>query len=143
VKFSQREGESPPLFYQIIKRIEELKLMNWKFWKIDNKNDRRLKQGPSKLPKPKDLPTRVGIHMVRELKLDPDWVWTLKGVVRPTAEKHTFEIRIFDPKEAAISDTLVKDFNTLDAFPEMILFEGRFNKDTGWVDIDRTSAKAA
>jgi hypothetical protein len=120
-----------------------MKLMNWKFWKIDHKNDRSLKQKPSKLPKPKDLPTRVGIHLVRELKLDPDWVWSLKGVMRPTAEKHTFEIRIFDPQEAVISKANVTDFNALDAFPKMILFEGCFNKDTGWVDINRSAAKAA
>jgi hypothetical protein len=142
VKFSKERG-APPLFYQVIKENEEMKRMNWKFWKIDNKNDRRSKQRSSKLPKPKDLPNRVGIHLVRELKLDPDWVWTLKGVLRPTAEKHNFEIRIFDPKEAVIRDAIVGDFNALDAFPEMILFEGRFNKDTGWVDIKRTAEKAA
>jgi hypothetical protein len=120
-----------------------MKPMNWKFWKMDNKNDRRSNQGSSKLPKPKDLPNRVGIYLVRDLKLDPDWVWTLKGVVRPTTEKHNFEIRIFDPKETVIRDAIVTDFNALDAFPEMILFEGCFNKDTGWVDIKRTAEKAA
>ena len=117
--------------------------MNWKFWKIDNKNQHRLEQRSSKLPKPKDLPNRVGIYLVRELKLDPDWVWTLKGVVRPMAEKHNLEIRIFDPKDAVVRDAIVTDFNALDAFPEMILFEGCFNKDSGWVDIKRTADKAA
>ncbi|MGD9410625.1 MAG: hypothetical protein PVJ54_02150 [Desulfobacterales bacterium] len=117
--------------------------MNWKFWKIDDKNHRGLKQRSSKLSKPKDLPNRVGIYLVRELKLDPDWVWTLKGVVRPMAEKHNFEIRIFDPKDAVVRDAIVTDFNALNAFPEMILFEGCFNKDSGWVDIKRTADKAA
>ena len=117
--------------------------MNWKFWKTHDKNGQRLNPLPSKLPKPKDLPERVGIHLVTQLKLDPDWVWSLKGVVRPTSEKHNFEIRVFDPKEAVISDMVVRDFYSLDDFPEMILFEGCFNKDTGWIDIKRTSDKAA
>lgn len=117
--------------------------MNWKFWKTANKNDQTVNQRSSKLPKPKDLPDRVGIYLVTQLKLDPDWVWTLKGVVRPTSEKHNFEIRIFDPKEAVISDIEVTDFNSLDDFQKMILFEGCFNKDTGWIDIKRTSDKAA
>jgi hypothetical protein len=120
-----------------------MKLMRWKFWKTDNKDDHSLNKGSSKLPKPKDLSDRVGMHLVTQLKLDPDWVWSLKGVVRPTAQKHYFEIRIFDPKEAVISDVIVRDFNSLNDFPEMILFAGCFNKNTGWVDIKRTADKAA
>ena len=133
----------PPLFYQDIKRKKEMKPMNWKFWKTDNKDDHSLNQGSSKLPKPKDLPDRVGMHLVTQLKLDPDWVWSLKGVVRPTTEKHNFEIRIFDPEEAFLSDVKVTNFNSLDDFPEMILFAGCFNKNNGWVDIKRTADKAA
>ena len=117
--------------------------MNWKFWKTENINDQSLSQQSSNLPKPKDLPNRVGIHLVTHLKLDPDWVWTLKGVVRPTTEKQNFEIRIFDPQEAVISDVKVTNFNTLDDFPEMILFAGCFNTNTGWVDIKRATDKAA
>jgi hypothetical protein len=120
-----------------------MKRINWKFWKTASKNDQTLNKKPSKLPKPKDLPDRVGIHLVTQLKMDPDWVWTLKGVVRPTTEKHNFEIRIFDPEEAFLSDVIVTDFNSLEGYPELILFEGCFNKNTGWIDINRTSDKAA
>jgi hypothetical protein len=120
-----------------------MKPKNWKLWETANKNDRRLNLRSAKLPKPKDLPDRIGIHLVTQLKQDPDWVWTLKGVVRPTTEKHNFEIRIFDPEEAFLSDIIVTDFNALEDFPELILFEGYFNKNTGWVDIKRTADKAA
>jgi hypothetical protein len=133
----------PPLFYQDIKRKKEMKPMNWKFWKTENKNDHSLNQGSSKLPKPKDLPDRIGMYLVTQLKLDPDWVWSLKGVMRPTTEKRKFEIRIFDPKDAVISDVSVRDFNSLDNFPQMILFEGCFHKDSGWVDIKRTADNKA
>jgi hypothetical protein len=117
----ERGGGIPPLFCQDIKRKKGKKLMNWKFWKTDSKNGQSLNQRSSNLPKPKDLPTRVGIYLVTQLKLDPDWVWTLQGVVRPTTEKHNF----------------------LDDCLEMVLFEGCFNKETGWVDIKRTADKAA
>jgi len=117
--------------------------MRWKFWKTGNKNDQSLNQRSLNLPKPKDLPNRVGIHLVTRLKLDPDWVWNLKGVVRPTTEKHNYEIRIFDPQEAVISDVIVRDYNSLDDSPEMILFEGCFDNNTGWVDIKRTVNRAA
>lgn len=117
--------------------------MNWKFWKTEHKNGQGLSQRSSNLPKPRDLPSRVGIYLVTQLKMDPDWVWSLKGLVRPTGERHNFEIRIFDPKEAVIGDVVVRDFNSLDDYPEMILFEGCFNKNTGWVDIKKTTDKAA
>ena len=117
--------------------------MNWKFWKTENKNDLCLSQQSPNLPKPKDLPTQVGMHLVTQLKLDPDWVWSLKGVVRPATEKQNFEIRIFDPKEAVISDAKIRNYNSLDDYPEMILFEGCFKKNSGWVDIKRTTDKAA
>jgi len=117
--------------------------MNWKFWKTENKNEQGLNQTSSNLPKPKDLQTQVGMHLVTQLKLDPDWVWSLKGVVRSTSQKQNFEIRIFDPKEAVIGNVKIRDYNSLDDYPEMILFEGYFNKNTGSVDIKRTTDKAA
>lgn len=117
--------------------------MNWKFWKAKMTEGQLLNPKPSKLPKPKDLPERVGIYMVTQLKLDPDWVWSLKGAVRPTADKHIFDIRIFDPKEATVSDTHIANYNSLDSYSEMILFAGSFNKHTGWLDLKRTTNKAA
>ena len=120
-----------------------MKLMNWKFWKIDNKKARRPNQRVSNLPKPKDLPDRVRNHLVTQLKLDANWVWTLRWVVRPTTEKHNLEIRIFDPAEAFLDDVIVMDFNSLDDFPELILFEGWFKTNTGLIDIKKTADKAA
>ncbi|MGD8962928.1 MAG: hypothetical protein PVF29_17065 [Desulfobacterales bacterium] len=117
--------------------------MNWKFWKTENKNGQGLDQKSSKLPRPKDLPERVGIYLVTQLKMDPDWVWSLKGALRPTIDKHIYDLRIFDPKEAVVSDVVINNYDDLDHYPEMILFEGSFNKSTGWLDIKRTANKAA
>ena len=117
--------------------------MSWKFWKAKTTDNQILNPKSSKLPRPKDLPERVGIYMVTQLKLDPDWVWSLKGALRPTIDRHIFDIRIFDPKETAVTDVVITDYNSLDRCPEMILFEGSYNKSTGWLDIKRTTNKAA
>lgn len=137
-----QRGDLTSLCQDIIGEKEK-KPMSWKFWKTENNNDRSLDQRSAKLPKPKDLPERVGMYLVTQLNLDPDWVWSLKGVARPTTEKHNFEIRVFDPKEAVISDLIIRDFNSLDNYPEMVLFEGAYNKNTGWIDIKRNINKAA
>ena len=42
-----------------------------------------------------------------------------------------------------MSDVVVRDFNSLDDCAEIVLFAGYFNRDTGWIDIRRTSEKAA
>jgi hypothetical protein len=39
-----KRGGIPPLFCQDSKRKKGMKLMNWKFWKTDNKNGQRLNQ---------------------------------------------------------------------------------------------------
>jgi hypothetical protein len=117
--------------------------MRWNFWKTENKNAEGLQQKSSILPKPKDLPNRVGIHLVTQLNMDPDWVWSLKAALRPTIEKHHFDIRVFDPKEAVISDVIIANFDSLDTYPGMILFEGSFNRETGWIDIKKTVNLAA
>ena len=78
---------------------------------------------------PKEMPQIVGQHLVVDLQEDPDWVWELKCVLRPRIEsKHAFDFRIFDPAEAASKGVNVKDYHSLDEHPEMILFEGWFDK---------------
>jgi hypothetical protein len=52
------------------------------FWKR-----KETKDGEGKLPGPKGMPDMVGRHMVLEEKVDPNWVWNLKGVVRPAGKQ--------------------------------------------------------
>ena len=62
---------------------------------------------------------------------NPDWVWNLKAVVRPNgADKDTFEVRVFDASQAADKAIRVRDYNTFEEHPEMIFYEGWFNKRT-------------
>ena len=115
--------------------------MNLKFWK------RATSSSPKpavKLPRPKELPEHVGRHMVTKMKEDPDWVWSLKSVSRPReGARNMQDIRIFNPHEAIERQVEVKNWATLDDHRELILYFGVFDKDSGTVQIERSSQAAA
>ena len=109
--------------------------MNWKIWKTKTTEDSG-KTLPEKLPKPREIPEPVGRHLVVKLKKDPDWVWSLKAVVRQKAEgKSTFDVRVFDDAQVASHKIIVKNYTSLDAHPDLVLYEGWFDKKTGGVEI--------
>ena len=90
------------------------------------------------------MPDRVGRHLVTQLKEEPDWVWSLRGALRPKAdEKDAFEIRIFNPEDAVRKGVAITNFNALDAHPDMILFTGWYKKNTDLVKIEKTLRDAA
>jgi hypothetical protein len=102
--------------------------MNWKFWK-KTATEHAGGSSPIKLSGPKDIPESVGMYMVTTLQKDPDWVWTLKAVMREHVdEKHIKDIRVYDPSQTAVQRVSVKNYSTFDARPELILYEGWFNK---------------
>jgi len=83
-----------------------------------------------KLPGPKDLHTAVGRDLVVNLGKNPDWVWGLKSVERKRPEAAgLYDVRVFSSIDANKNGVKVKDFTTLDAYPELILFEGWLNKE--------------
>jgi hypothetical protein len=71
--------------------------------------------------------------MVVEEKKNPDWVWKLKGVVRPAGKEKTFYCRVFDETQTAKAGVKVKDWTSLDDHPDLILWEGYFDKETNTV----------
>jgi len=90
------------------------------FWKKDK----------DALPGPKGVPNPVGRDIVTKFGGDPDKVWDhFKAVIRPKeGETDTFEVRVFDGVQAASKKIAVKDYNSLTEHPELILYEGWFNK---------------
>jgi hypothetical protein len=75
--------------------------------------------------------------MVVQMKKDPDWVWGLKGVVRPAGEKKTFYCRVFNEAQAAQAGFKVRDWASLDDHPALILWEGYFDEKTNEVRNDK------
>lgn len=107
--------------------------MFWKFW-----NNR-----PATAPKPskpKELPSRLGRHLVVDLKYDPDWAWSLKIVSRPDqGSKERFEYRIFDPADPRCLG--VKSFSDLDDRPEAVYFDGWYNKNSWEMQVNDHHAR--
>jgi hypothetical protein len=100
--------------------------MFWKFWTKKPSNE---PPKPPKLPRPKDLPDPVGREMVVRLGKNPDWVWHLKCVLRPRPEgKKCYDFRVFSQQDAAENRINVKNYLTLDEHPELILFQGWYDK---------------
>ena len=99
--------------------------MFWKFWEL-----KKTKEGEVRLPGPQGVPQPVGSYLVVNEKKDPDWVWKLKGVVRPAGKMKAFYCRVFDAAQAAQAGVKVKDWSSLDEHAELILWEGYFDKGT-------------
>jgi len=98
------------------------------FWKRKQGNE-----GEEKLPRPGGIPDLAGRYMVVEEKKDPDWVWRLKGVVCPAEKKNAFYCRVFDEAQVTQAGLKIKDWTSLDDHPDLILWEGYFDKETNIV----------
>ncbi len=87
--------------------------------------------------KPADLPSRLGKYLVVDLKLDPDWVWSLKIVTAVKLnKKHLFDFRIFDSVEARAAGLDVKDYRSLEDHSPLIYFDGWYNKDSWQMEVN-------
>lgn len=83
----------------------------------------------AKQGKPRDIHPAVGRELVTTFKEDPDWVWKLKQVQKPSAQgEHIRDYRVFDPTAAAGRGIAVRDYDSLDEHPALILYYGWVNK---------------
>ena len=103
--------------------------MNWKFWKKDNSGGGGSGQSANKLPRPKDLPQEIGRYLVVEENMDPDRVWNWKCVMLSRdGGSALFSFRIFSETAAAEKNVRVRDYMSLDAHEDLILYEGWFDR---------------
>ncbi len=106
--------------------------MSWKFWKKEPGSAGPSEAKQEKLPPPRDIPEDVARHLVVKLNKNPDWVWRLKAVVRQRPEgKGSYDVRVFER-----ADVAVNNYASLDEHPELILYEGWFDKDSHRVFIE-------
>ena len=89
----------------------------------------------------------MGRELIVKLGKDPDWVWGLKSVLRQRqGEKDTYDVRVFNAHDTASRKIAVTNFNSFEAHPELILFEGWYNKKLRDVHVEEkehSSSKAA
>ena len=118
--------------------------MNWKIWKKHSAEEMNKGETPVKLPKPREIPQTVGRYLVVELGKDPDWVWNLKAAVKPrSGEKEVFEVRVFDASETAVRRVSIRDYTSFDAHPELILFEGWYDKKKNTVEVHEKTTETS
>lgn len=90
-----------------------------------------------KLSSPKDILQPVGQSLVINYKKDPDWVWSLKSVTRTYSDDpNHIEFRVYDVGETARSGLQVKNYNSLEERPELILYSGWLDKKTKHLELD-------
>ncbi len=86
---------------------------------------------------PKAIPELVQSFLIAERKIDPGLVRLLRAVVRkgPNGEGQS-PIRIFDESETQARKVTVKDFASLDEYPDLIICEGWFDEATRRVELE-------
>jgi len=90
-----------------------------------------------KLPGPKGVPSLVGKYLIEKKEREPNWVWRLVAVERKSAKgEQAFDIRLFSGPEAVEKRIKVKDYTSLDAHPELIHYEGWYNKESKQVELE-------
>ncbi len=87
------------------------------------------------LPKPKEIQQPLGQHLVVNQQQNPDWVWRLKSVTRAPKGANQVDFRIFDPESALSRKLKVENYNSLDAHPDLVLFQGVWDKRTQQVQV--------
>ena len=89
-----------------------------------------------KLAGPREIPGLVQNYLSKELKLDIELVRLLKSTVRRRQDDtRVSDIRIFDDADAAAYKVQVKDYNTFDEHPELVIWEGWFDEGTKKVEL--------
>lgn len=84
--------------------------------------------GTGKGEKPRDIHAAVGRDLVVNYQEDPDWVWKLKQVQKPSDQgKDVREFRVYDAGMAAGRGVAVRGFGSLDEHPDLILYHGWLN----------------
>ena len=90
-----------------------------------------------KLPGPKEIPELAGRYLVVQKKRDPDWVWKLRAVVRKSPKgKKVFDVRVFDDAQVAQKGVRINDWTTFDEHPDLILYEGWFDKESMGAELE-------
>lgn len=118
--------------------------MGWKFWQKQSEISAESAPPAPKLPKPKEIPYELGRHLVVDGGYDPDWVWNLKTLSLPHPDsKNRFDFRLFSPAQAMDRNISVRDYKSLDAHPDLILFEGWYDKGSREFQMETRFKKAS
>ena len=119
--------------------------MKWAFWRRDPaKGPEAPVREKVKLGRPGELPQQVGQYLVLRERMDPDWVWGLRCVLRPRGQrKSSFDFRVFSPRTAEEAGLTVRDYTSLEAHPQIVLFHGWFDKISNAIELFKGAPEKA
>ena len=118
--------------------------MNLKLWLMSKIALPTTPTGTRRQDKARDLPQEIGRQLVVERGLDPDWVWSLKYVRKRREEsKAIFDIRIFNPLEAAKKNLKIRDYEALNDHMELVLMSGSYDKANAKASLDYSKLQNA
>jgi len=107
------------------------------FWKKQQKDAAPGKATAEKLPGPKNITEFVGKYLSEKYEVESNRLWRLKALVRPsTRGGKTYDVRIFDETEAASDRIKVRDYTSLDQYPELVLYEGWLDEEAKEVTLE-------
>jgi len=99
------------------------------FWNKKNDKDE------AKLSKPAIIPELVQKYLVAEKQMKPELALLLMGAARRNASSSR-DLRIFDQADALANKVDIRDYNSLDTHPELILYEGTYDDSAHQVKLD-------
>ena len=113
--------------------------MSWKFWEKKSESEKSSQQKAKKLPRPRAIPEAVGRYLVVQMTKDPNWVWSLRSVIRKREGESpsSYHFRLYEDGKVAGKGVIVKDFNSFDAHPDLVLFQGWFDKKSMEVHMEK------
>ena len=94
------------------------------FWEKKSAKEEGKKE---KLSGPKLISELVQNYLVAERKMDPDLAKFLMAVEQKSKTGAAINIRVFDDSEAIAKKVKIKDYISLDEFPDLIIYEGWFD----------------
>ena len=102
--------------------------MRWKSGQRNQKLKANTHRSVRGLLKPARLPTAAVRYLILQLGHNQAWVKGLKCVMRIKDDlDDTYELRVYDEILAAENGVQVRNYHSLDSYPELIIYEG-------WID---------
>ena len=94
------------------------------------------KKKKEKLPGAKRLTKAIMQHLTDQYRMDEDMTNALHIVMRKMPEKEKgYTYRVFDTEEAEAISFPIRDYTDLDRHPELILYEGSIDEDSGHIEM--------
>jgi len=89
------------------------------------------------LLKPQNAPEPIVKYLITNLKLNTSWAYNLKSVMKPSQGSGLMDFRLYSDADVRSKNLKIKDFDTFNNYPAMLLFEGNYDPKTQNIQITK------